>query len=136
MYKATEDQKESLYHDGFVVLSNIVPEAATSAAKSTIYRELGSLRNASVQKSLNTINTGTKEEIMNLVEPNSILHETIRTLLGPINPLSAGQWPRLSLHRQTVKLTNPVIRIMKHHFLVGTDILTAYGMGIHPFIKI
>ena len=89
MYKVTEDQKESLYHDGFVVLSNIVPEAATSAAKSTIYRELGSLRNASVQKSLNTINTGTKEEIMNLVEPNSVLQETIRTLLGPINPLSA-----------------------------------------------
>ena len=29
MYKVTEDQKESLYHDGFVVLSNIVPEAAT-----------------------------------------------------------------------------------------------------------
>ena len=28
MYKVTEDQKESLYHDGFVVLSKIVPEAA------------------------------------------------------------------------------------------------------------
>ena len=105
MYKVTEDQKESLYHDGFVVLSNIVPEAAVSAAKSTIYRELGSPRNASVQESpisqdgteriqqaaLDTINTGTKEEIMSLVEPNSALQETIRTLLGPINPLSAGQ---------------------------------------------
>ena len=96
MYKVTEDQKESLYHDGFVVLSNIVPEAAVSAAKSTIYRELGSPRNASVQESpisqdgteriqqaaLDTINTGTKEEIMSLVEPNSALQETIRTLLG------------------------------------------------------
>ena len=113
MYKVTKGQKESLYHDGFVVLSGIVPDIDASTARAAIYREIGSLRNATVQESLNarakespisqdgaerirqvamdTINTGTKEEIMKLVDPNSSLRKTIRALLGPINPLSAGQ---------------------------------------------
>ena len=113
MYKVTEAEKESLYQNGFIVLTDIVPQDQTLAAKRAIYSELGTLRDATIQESLiaragassisidgaerireaamDSVNTGSRTEITDLVNPSSSLQETIQKLIGPINPLASGQ---------------------------------------------
>lgn len=96
MASLTDEQIESFYLDGFIILRNVVPQKIIDAARRRIYQDLGSLRDAAItvarsdgndsldilkESAINSGLAGTDPAILDLVN-KSDLKQIIENALG------------------------------------------------------